>query len=345
LGGLAALLLALLAGCRPASAPPPPVERVPVEAKYTYDNIMGTYATLTFWDESARSQAAAEATMAVFREVNERFSNYLPESELSRLNASAYAAPVACSDELWELLRTARTLHRQSHGAFDISAGPLMKLWGFHRKRQTTPTPEEVAQVVARVGLDKVVFDDAARTVKFTVAGMELDSGGIAKGYALDLAAARLRELGVQRGLLDLGGNLLALPEPPPGRPAYRIGIRNPRARETHLGVVSLLGQAVSTSGDYERFVVIEGKRYSHLMDPRTGYPVEGMAAVSVIAPNGVLSDCLSTALLVNRGEHLAELQAAYPTLQALLIRADEQGHLTMTKVGDAWAEIAEANP
>lgn len=340
-----ALLLALLAGCRPATAPSAAVVSVPVGVKYTYENIMGTYATLTFWEESARSQAAADATMAVFREVNERFSNYLPESELSRLNRTAHEAPVACSDELWELLRTARELHRLSHGAFDISAGPLMKLWGFHRKRQTVPTPEEVAEVVTRVGLDKVEFDDAARTVRFSVAGMELDSGGIAKGYALDLAAARLRELGVRRGLLDLGGNLLALPEPPPERPAYRVGIRNPRDRQTHLGTVSLLGQAVSTSGDYERFVEIAGKRYSHLMDPRTGYPVEGMAAVSVIAPDGILSDCLSTAILVNRGQHLAELQAAYPTLQALLIRADAQGHLTLERVGSAWNDIAEAAP
>ncbi len=331
------VLLLALAGCRRAASP-----EAPPGYRFQYDNIMGTYAAMTFWEDEATSRRAAEAVMEVFREVNERFSNYRDDSEIMRLNRSAFREPFACSDSMWQLLGDARHAYRISNGAFDISAGPLMRLWGFHRKRNSVPAPGDIAQARAIVGLDKVVFDDEARTVRFTVEGMELDSGGIAKGYAIDLARERLAEMGIERGLIDLGGNIYCLPGPPPGRPGYTIGVRNPRQREAQLGTVPMLGQAIATSGDYERFVMLEGKRFSHIMDPRTGMPVAGMASVTVVAADAVVTDYLSTAIFVNRGEHMEPILEAHPDIAVLIVTADAEGRLAYRKIGAIWNDIEE---
>lgn len=330
------LITFCLAGCSPRSDSTDGTNGL----KFRYEGIMGTYASMTFWLDEAEAREAAEATMTVFREVNDRFSVWTPDSELSKLNASAYEAPFACSAEMWDFLIVSREAYELSEGAFDISAGPLMKLWGFHRKRDSVPSQDEIEAVLQKVGLDKVIFDKENRTVRFTVEGMELDSGGIAKGMAVDQAADRLVAMGVTSGLIDLGGNIYCLGEPPPGRETYTIGVRNPRQTAEPIGAVPMLGQAIATSGDYERYVMLDGKRFSHIMDPRTGYPVEGMASVTVIAPRGVVTDYLSTAIFVNRGTTLEAVHAAHPDAQILLVTADQEGTLSAKKYGDIWNAI-----
>ncbi len=332
------LLIALLTGCRP-EAP----EAETLGYSLHYEGIMGTVANFTFYADERTARELGDATMEVFEQVNQRFSTYIEDSELSRLNASAHLAPFSCSAEMWELLVLARRAYAESHGAFDISAGPLMRLWGFYRKRDSVPSQAEIEEILQRVGLDKVIFDDDARTVFFTQPEMMLDSGGIAKGYALDLAADRLRELGVTRGVIDLGGNIRVLQDPPPGRDHYSIAVRNPRRTRKTIGLVPMLDQSIATSGDYERYVMLDDKRYSHIMDPRTGYPVEGMASVTVVAPDGTLSDYLSTAIFVNRGgPYIAELLRQYPEVDVLVIKADAGGQLSKVTYGDIWSDVME---
>lgn len=340
----------------PAGTPQPRITFEPVpgangdtgvtKVTVAVEGIMGTNSQVTFWNlDEATATAAAEVVFEVFRDVDRQFSTYKPESEISRLNATAADAPVACSPRMWELLQASRAAYRESGGSFDVTAGPLMKMWGFYRKRQALPGDAEIATNRALVGLDQVTFDDAAHTVRFAKAGMNLDFGGIAKGYALDLAGEALAARGIHCALIDLGGNLLCMPEPPPGRSTYSIGIRHPRQGGEN-GAVAFIqlpgGRAVSTSGDYERFVEIDGKRYSHIMDPRTGSPVRGMAAVTVVTPSGIASDYLSTTIYVNHAAGIDAIQAAHPDTEVLVITTDDHGTLDIQPHGAIWNDIVK---
>ncbi|MDP7395800.1 MAG: FAD:protein FMN transferase [Lentisphaeria bacterium] len=306
------------------------------------EHVMGTRAGVTFWTDKDSGAHAASTVFAIFREIDEQFSNYKPDSELSKLNATAHQQPFQCTGRMWELLNAARTAWRASGGGFDISAGPLMHLWGFYTKRQELPSAEEIAAVTALVGLDKIVFDDDERTVFFPRQGMMLDTGGIAKGYAIDLAVAAVRELGIDRGVIDLGGNMFCMAKPPPGRDSYSIGIRNPRAKEyqTILGSVAILNQSVAGSGDYERFAEVGGRRVCHIMDPRTGHPVKGVAHVSVVAKSALAADTLSTAAFVSQGSNLDALAEIDPAAQFFIVHINPDDSLSTVTRGDLWQAL-----
>ena len=331
--------LALVAGGLLWHNPRPHRDGKPYSA---IEHVMGTRATVTFWTDSDSGAHAASMVFAIFREIDEQFSNYKPDSELSKLNATAHEQPFQCTGRMWELLNAARAVWHTSDGGFDISAGPLMHLWGFYTKRQELPSDEKIATVTALVGLDKIVFDDDARTVFFPQQGMMLDPGGIAKGYAIDLAVAAVRELGIDRGVIDLGGNMFCMAEPPPGRESYSIGIRNPRAKEyqTILGSVAILNQSVAGSGDYERFAEIGRRRICHIMDPRTGHPVEGVAHVSVVAKTAMAADILSTAAFVSQGSNLDALAEIDPTAQFFIVHINPDDSLSTMTRGDLWQAL-----
>ena len=278
--------------------------------------VMGTIACFTFYAPQEKAAPAFTAARAEFDKVIKIANLYDPESELSRLNRTAYDIPFTCSAELWDILLAAREAYRISGGAFDISAKPLMNLWGFYRKKLPgqLPSGKERLEVLKKVGLDKVLFNDAAKSVRFTVKGMSLDLGGVAKGYAVDRAADVMRKHGITSGIIDLGGNLY-LGEPPAGKEAFDIGIRDARNKEK-LGttILHLKNCAVSTSGDYERFVTIDGKRYGHIMDPMTGLPVHREFSVTVTAPTAVQADCLSTSyyLRPELPQNLPDIQVCF---------------------------------
>ena len=312
---------------------------------------MGTVVNLRFWEGDPGNEAAMAAVRTAFDEVEACCNTYDPDSELSRLNRTAHREAFACSPLLWDLLQEARAAFEYTHGAFDISAGPLVALWGLYRKeRATLPDEQELQTAMQAVGLEHVAFDDDNRTVRFTAPDMYLDLGGIAKGYALELAADRLAARGVDCGVIDLGGNVYCLPQPPPGRETYRIGIRNPRSpypAVKTIGKVSFTDRAVATSGNYERFVEIDGQRYAHIIDTRTGRPAQGVVAVTVIARRPTVSDALSTGIFLNRGEYLDELAERFPSLRVLIIAEDDNGDLSMTTFSaDAafWEDVRDVS-
>ena len=266
--------------------------------------MMGTRAAVAFYGDREEAENAAKAVRETFLRIQGICNLFDPASELSRLNATAAEKPFVCSEELWEVLTAAREAYEFSEGAFDITAKPLMDLWGFYRKRgDSLPSAAEIAEAKKRIGLNWVVFDDAHRSVRFPVPGMSFDLGGIAKGFAVDKAAEAVLALGVRRGIIDLGGNLRVLPEPPPGRTHYRIAIRDPHGGHAVLErKLEMLDQSVATSGDYERFVVIQGRKYAHIMNVATGEPATGMLAVTVVAPSALRADIYSTTAFI-RGE------------------------------------------
>jgi len=283
--------------------------------------VFGTYARLTFWAPSPVASKALDQVTDELLALHRTLNLFDPESELARLNASAAEAPFVCSPELWDVLGAARRAWRDTDGLFDVSIGPLMRLWGFHGKRSTLPDAAEIAAARARVGLNLVAFADDERSVRFNKPGMYLDFGGIAKGYALDRAAAIAARGGIRSGLIDLGGNVRCLAEPPPGHEAYVIGIRDPFETDTLLGTVEILDGAVATSGNYETFVKIEGRVLHHIVDPRNGEPVPDVAGVTVIATAGVDSDVYSTAVFVGGTAVIVRLLETHPGTRVLRIR------------------------
>ena len=212
-----------------------------------------------------------------------------------------------------------------------------MKLWGLHGKRTTLPAAQDIADALARVGLSKVEFDDTERTVRFSNAQMYLDFGGIAKGYALESAAATARRCGVSSGLIDLGGNILCLENPPPGRSAYSIGIRNPFDPASLLGTIEVTDAAVATSGNYERYVEIEGRIIHHIVDPATGRPVPDVAGVTVMTPRGIDSDVFSTAVFVRGEDLIARLLQSRERTGVLHVSLDAAGEPVIREYGWRW--------
>jgi len=283
--------------------------------------IMGTVANFTFYGPSDVARAAADRARESFDRTVALCNLYDPESELSRLNKQAAEKPFTCSPELWYLLLEARKAYLFTDGLFDITAKPLMDLWGFYRKRGDVPPGQtEIAQAMAKVGLDKVIFNNVDRTVKFTVPGMSFDLGGIAKGYAVDRAAEAVEKLGIRCGVIDLGGNLRLLQKPPPGQTAYRVGIRNPQKNGQLLDdVLELCNVSLSTSGDYERFVMLGGIKYGHIMNPLTGKPTQAPGSVTVIAPSAMVADWLSTSVFLGGRDLAKRAESAYSGVSVII--------------------------
>jgi thiamine biosynthesis lipoprotein len=260
--------------------------------------VLGTLATLTAVAPDERTAAAAvEAGYARLADVNRLMSDYLAESEIGRVNAAPAGTPVPVAPETLLCVQHARAFGAASGGAFDITCRPLVALWKQAGRQQRLPTPEELAATRALVGCDRIVVDAAASTLALPQPGMQLDLGGIAKGYALDLAAAAMRAAGAESVLVDVGGDVVALGTTPEGKP-WRVGVRHP-FQDGLIAELLLRDGAVATSGVQQRFYEIGGHRYSHIIDPRTGWPAEQASSVTVIAADGITADAWATAFCV----------------------------------------------
>ncbi len=270
--------------------------------------MMGTFVEVV----SADKQAAA-IVFAEMKRIEGLLSVYDPQSEIARLNASG---SIRASDETMFVIKKAVEFCRASEGAFDITVGPLVELWGFRDKKYRHPSDEEIASALRTVGCGKLLIDEQAHTVSFSVAGMKVDLGGIAKGYALDCAAGKLRESGITGCLINAGGQVYGLGGNN-NRP-WRITVKRPRSRGT-TGAILLRGMSASTSADYEQFFSFDGKRFSHIMDPHTGSPAEsGLQSVTVIAGDALTADALSTAIFVLGKKGGEELARRFPGVRVI---------------------------
>jgi len=261
---------------------------------------MGTLFTLYLYAaDQHQASALFEAAFAEIERVEEALSNYRPSSELSRINRLAAQRPVTTDPEVFAFLERSLDFSRRSAGAFDITVGQLMRAWGFFRGSGSYPTEPELARARASVGWRNVVLDKQARTVHFTVPGMDLDPGGIGKGYAVDRVVDVLRESGVRAALVDAGGSSVYALGAPPGKEGWIVRVPQPNDKTQAISTFSLRDTSLSTSGNYEKFFRLGGRLYCHIMDPRTGEPVQGMMQTTVIAPSATDSDALSTAVFV----------------------------------------------
>ncbi|MCC6676145.1 MAG: FAD:protein FMN transferase [Phycisphaerales bacterium] len=296
-------MLALLSGC---------AARGPLERFESKRVCMGVQTRIVIYaPERTAADAAANAAYDRIADLEGIMSDYRPGSELMRLCGRAGEGPVAVSPDLFEVLRISRGLSRDTHGAFDVTVGPAVALWREARKSGKLPGPAERARAMSLVGWEQVRLDERARTVALSRPGMRLDLGGIGKGYAAQRAVEEIRARGLARCLVALAGDIV-VGESPPGREGWEVEIAGGQGRSA--GAVLLANAAVSTSGDTEQFVELEGRRYSHIMDPRTGLGIEGGLSATVIAPRGELADALSTAVCVlgrEEGERLVRARRA----------------------------------
>ena len=252
---------------------------------------MGVAAATDALDEIDR----LEALLTVFRDT----------SEVSHVNSHAAKTPVRVSPQLFDLLVLCKRLYQETGGAFDITSGPLTRCWGFLRRQGRLPVQEEIDHAKLVVGSEQLTFDDVSMGVGFAREGMEINLGSIGKGYALDRAAALISNK-VNNLLLNAGASSMKAIGGGERGDGWIVGLRNPRTKSRRLGVLRLRDCALSTSGNEEQFFEYQDRRYSHIIDPRSGWPAQGVTSVSVVAPTAALSDALATAFFVG-GRELAE--------------------------------------
>jgi thiamine biosynthesis lipoprotein len=286
---------------------------------------MGT--TFTLYLYSADSSEAAAVSDEVFDQIDEteqELSNYRDSSELSRINQNAAAGPVTTDAETMDFLAQAQHWSQASDGAFDITVGQLMKAWGFYRHQGQIPPESEFARLRSVTGWQKVRLDPQARTVFFTTPGVELDPGGIGKGFAVDAAVRILRADHVSAALLSAGTSTLYALGSPPGRKGWRVVIPGPLPYKGALSVVTLRDTSLSSADCSQKNFTVEGHLYCHIMDPKTLRPVEGRVQVSIIDPSATASDALSNVIFVEPPERSVETLKSYaPEARALIVSGD----------------------
>jgi len=291
---------------------------------------MGTVARIVVYASSP--EAAATATRAAFeriRELDSLLSDYQGESELNRVSRESGGPPVKISRDLFQVLSVAQNLSVKSDGAFDVTAGPLVRLWRRARRQRAVPEADRLAAALDLTGFRRLSLDAKRHTAHLVKPGMLLDLGGIAKGYAADEALKTLKRAGIERALVALGGDI-AVSHPPPGKTGWTIeiaslnlaGAPKPRAR-------LLENAAVSTSGDAEQFVEIASVRYSHIVDPRTGKALTGRRSVTVVAAQGIDSDALATAISVMDPKEGLKLIDATRSAAAFIVVQGNSGFQT----------------
>ena len=284
---------------------------------------MGTVHTVTIFD--AEGPEAASDARAYLLDLHGAWSCFKEDSLVSRINQAAGRQPVAVDEDTFEVLRQAKRYGRFTEGAFDVTVGPLADLWRRAMEERQLPGDEAVWQALALVNFANVTLDEEAHTVLLEKAGQRIDLGGIAKGYAVDELRKRLRRHGVHRALLDLGGTVAALGC---GLP---VGIRDPfRPDGAPMGTLMLEDRIAVTSGVYERFAYMDGYRYHHVVDPRTGYPSKsGLVSVTLVGENGGALDAFATAALILGMEKSAPMLAEQG-MDAVFVT--EQGQVFVTR-------------
>ncbi len=264
------------------------------------DAMGSTYSVVLYDEDRNKMETAADHALEEARRLDTLLSNYKPGSEWSKVNREASAHPVRISNELFDLLAACVEYSRESEGAFDISVGPLMKIWGFYKGTGHLPQPGEIETARRSIGYRHIILDRAAHTVYFDQPGFNIDPGGIGKGYAVDRMADILRSAGIQNALVSAAGSSIYCLGHPPREAGWRIDIQDPRDDRRHAAEAVLKNESISTSGSSEKFFVADGKVWSHIMDPRTGYPAQGVLSVSVIAPRTLDTEAWTKPYFVN---------------------------------------------
>lgn len=312
------MLAVLLAGCN--SEPMEPVQ--------TEEFGMGTIISQRVYGDDA--QAASEQVSAMLGELEELWTINSPGGDINRLNDNAGQGYIEVDPRTIDILIQARQISELCDGAaFDITVAPLVQAWGIGTDHPQVVADNLVQQLVTLVNYQEVQIDVTTNSARLTRPGQMIDLGGIAKGYAGDVAIDIYKQNGISSAFINLGGNVAVLGSKPDGSP-WRVGIQNPRGAEGDIvGVVEVTDQAVVSSGDYQRFFISEGRRYSHILDPRTGYPADsGLMSVTIVAPSSTWADGLAKVLVLGLDEGRKIIEN-YDGAEAIFITTGQEIYVT----------------
>ena len=333
------LLAVALVACRDRPSEPDPSARASagataprsskvVEAEF---GAMGTSVAFKIWtDREAAAKAAMLDALAEIQRIEAMMTTWKDTSEVSRINAAAGGAPVEVSRDLVDVLLAARSIHDESGGVFDVSFYGLKGLWHFDQDAvDRIPSDADIKARLPLVDGAKIEVDVGKRTVRLPVVGMAINLGGIAKGYAVDRAAAVLARDGFVDVVVQAGGDLLVKGRK--GQADWQVGIRDPRADAGEFfAIAPVRDAAFSTAGDYERSFVKDGKRYHHILDPRTGYPATACRSVTILAPDALTADELDDAVFILGPEKGLALVEAHPDVGAVVV--DKDNHVVVSR-------------
>jgi len=308
------------------------------DADSGYQMIMGTFAHIVaVAEDSGTAKKCVRAALEEIHRVDELMSDYKSDSEISRVNRDGAKMAVRVSESTYEVLQRSIKFSEMTGGAFDISVGPLVTLFRKAKESKIAPSEEQIALARSKVGFEKLKLDSENKTVQFSDNGMLLDLGGIAKGYAIDKAIEAALRCGAIGAMVDIGGDVRCFGLPPKGKDHWLIGLQNPNSAIEGISggglllVLKITNEAVATSGDYQQFVFIEGKRYSHIMDRRTGTSAEGLSSVTIIADNATDADALATSVSVMGAEKGLALIEKLPNTEAIMITSGPKYEITKT--------------
>ena len=308
--------------------------------------VMGTLAHLTaVATDPDTATACVEAALAEIEKVDLLMSDYKSDSEISRLNREGFKHSVKVSESTYEVLQRSVQLSKMTSGAFDITVGPLVDLWRSAQEANSVPTVEQIADVRRKVGYEKLILDANETSARFTAEGMRIDLGGIAKGYAVDKAIEVVKAKGAIGAMVEIGGEVRCFGINSNNKNYWKIGLQDPAESANDLGnsklrlILKLNQAAIATSGDYQRFTLIEGKRYGHIMDRKTGTGTKGPSSVTIIADNATDADALATALSVLGKDKGLDLIDTIPNAEAILITSSPDYKIIKSKKAEKYID------
>lgn len=315
---LAPLLSAMLLGCATRSAHPTS------KTEFALD----TACTISIYDKAP--PGTLDKAFALLNNVGARMTIDEPTGELIKVNAAAGKRPVHVDSELFGVIKVGLRFSQLTGGAFDITIGPLTKLWGIGTGGSSVPPEAKIKQALGLVDYRDVVLDAASETVYLKRPGMVIDLGAVAKGYAGDRLRSFLEQAGVRHAIIDLGGNVVAVGSKPDGSP-WRIGIQAPELRRGgYMGVLSVRDEAVVSSGQYERFITVDGKRYGHILSTTTGYPVDSrITSSTIITASSTDADALSTSVFALGIKKGLALVNSLPGVEAIILTSDKHVYVS----------------
>ena len=292
--------------------------------------LMDTLISITVYGKNQellrKAVGAAYAEMRRIAELADGFpqpgTTAWRNSDICRINDQAGKSPVPVDDDTLAMLLLAQKYSRLSHGAFDVTVGPLVELWGFGGKNPHVPSWEQIRAALTLVNSKDMIVNEQDHTVFLRKAGMKLDLGAVAKGYATEKAASVLAQYGIDKALIDAGGNIRVIGQNSRNSP-WKIGIKDPRTSDAIVAILPLVDTSAVTSADYYRAFEEQGKRYHHILNPRTGYPADHTISATVITKDAGLADILSTVFFVLPAEKSLELAATLPGVELFLVTAD----------------------
>ena len=300
--------------------------------------VMGTVAKMMAApNKQGKVEDAFKDAMAELERIEAMMSDYREDSQLSEVNRSAFAGPVAVDDELFYVIAEAVRYSELSDGAFDVTVGPVVQLWRKAKASGVQPSEEEVGLAKIKIGWRNLILDGQTKTVQFKIEGMFIDLGGIAKGYAIDKAIQVLRSHGVPGGMVDVGGDIRCFGKPPRAATHWYIGLQDPRQEGTTTLKLQVNDMAVATSGDYRRFVMIDGQRYSHIIDPQKAESAKDLSSVSIIAPTAIQADALATAVSVMGYKKGLELIESLENVEAITISSAQPEQIEKTSGANGY--------